>query len=221
MNADSVNDVTIERCKFTDAVQAISNRGGDRWKITHNVINNIRTKRIEIKIPSNTIVAYGGGIGILISDRNGGTANNNVISHNKFSGTLKVANGDPGGYSAYGILLLADFRGEYSGAKDIKENNVTKNKIHLTSDDPDAVDVIALGLTEAENTTGDDIIRDNVIRFNDFRKTATQIVLSPSSLEDTNTIERNLGNKRKKGHHPAKFRIDKKKDKKGKKDKKE
>ena len=210
MNADSVNDVTIEHCEFKDAVQAISNRGGDRWNITHNIIDNIRTKRIEITQLGQTIVGYGGGIGILTSDRSGGTANNNVIAYNKITGTLKVADGDPGGYSGNGILLLADFRNSYDGAEDIKENKVVKNKVHLTSDTPDAVDAVAIALVEADNTTGKNIIHDNVIGFNDFRETATQIFLSPSTLEDTNQISRNLGDNRGKGLHPSKFRIDKK-----------
>jgi hypothetical protein len=214
MNDDSVNDVTVKHCKFTDAVQAISNRGGDGWNITHNTITNIRTRRIEVKYLGKTIVGYGGGIGILISDRNGGTASNNVVSFNKITGTLKVADGDPGGYSGNGILLLADFRGSYSGAKDIEQNNVIKNKVNLTSDNPDAVDVAAFALTESENTTGVNVIHDNVIGYNDFSKTVTQIVLSPTSLEDTNKISRNIGKKREKGHHPSKFRIDKKNKKK-------
>lgn len=97
MNAEAVNDVTVEHCRFTNAIQAISNWRGSGWVIIHNEITDLRTRN-------------GGGIGILVADYSGGVVSDNVVSHNTITGTLHVKPGDGGGYSGTGIVLYADFR---------------------------------------------------------------------------------------------------------------
>lgn len=193
MNGESVDDVTVTQSTFIDTVQAISNWRGDGWEISHNVITDLRTNN-------------GGGIGILIADFQGGIVQNNVVSHNKISGTLHVCECDNGGYNGSGIVLYADFRWERAGTDEIRDNRVVKNKISLTSDTPEVVDVVAIELTEASAPDAlTDFIFDNAIGFNDMRGTALQLALTPASLADNNDISRNLGDNRGHGLHPSIF----------------
>jgi hypothetical protein len=195
MNGDGVGNVTVTQCIFNNAIQAVSNWKGSGWEISHNVINNLRTRN-------------GGGIGILIGDYSGGIVEGNVVSHNKISGTLAVYPGDGGGYAGSGIVLYADFRWGMPGALAIVNNRVTKNKIGLTSDTPDVVDVWAFELTDSRNDINADpypVIFDNAIGFNDFRNTAKQISLTPEEVADENQISRNLGDNRGHGMHPSVF----------------
>ncbi|MHC4088485.1 MAG: right-handed parallel beta-helix repeat-containing protein [Planctomycetota bacterium] len=197
MNGDAVDNVTVENCTFTNAIQAVSNWRGSGWQISHNTITDLRTRN-------------GGGIGILIADFSGGLVADNVVSHNDISGTLHVWENDGGGYNGSGIVLYADFRWGRSGAEQIKDNRVVQNKVSLISDTPGVVDVAAFELTD----TRDDpepilghVIFDNAIGFNDFRgtDTALQIVLTPAILEDYNEISRNKGDNRGRGSHPSLF----------------
>lgn len=185
------SDVTVSHCTFDNPVQAISNWGGSRWNITHNKIIDMRTR-------------CGGGIGILIADYLGREINDNVVAHNKITGTLHVALGDCGGYSGNGIVLYADFRWGSAGASKIARNRVVRNKVALTSDTPDVVDVVAFELTDTREMVG--VIYGNAIGFNDFRGTTNQIVLTPSGLDNpVNNISRNLGENRGHGLHPSLF----------------
>jgi hypothetical protein len=195
MNGAAVDDVTVTHCRFNDTIQAVSNWRGSGWTISHNTITDLRTRN-------------GGGIGILVADFTGGTVSDNVVSHNKISGTLHVWEGDGGGYNGSGIVLYADFRWGRSGATAIAYNRVLKNNVSLVSNNPDVVDVAAFELTDSR---GDPdaipfpVIFDNAIGFNDFRGTALQIALTPEELAYYNDISRNLGDNRGHGLHPSLF----------------
>ncbi len=195
MNGAAVNDVTVSHCTFVNTLQGISNWGGSGWTISHNTITDLRTRN-------------GGGIGILVADRNGGTVSNNVISHNKIAGTLHVDPNDGGGYSGTGIVLYADFRWGMPGAVEISHNRVVQNKVSLTSDTPEVVDVVGIELTDTRDDDElDPVVFDNAVGFNDLRGTVNAIALTPESLADINTISRNLGTDENRGHgqHPSLF----------------
>ncbi len=193
MNGDGVDDVTITQCTFLNAVQAVSNWRGSRWQINHNEIIDLRTR-------------CGGGIGILVADYDGGSVNDNVVSHNKISGTLHVSDGDCGGYSGTGIVLYADFRWGRAGTADLSWNRVVKNKVDLVSDTPSLVDVWAFELSDTRNISlADPVIHDNAIGFNEWRGMNNQIALTPSDLDASNPISRNLGENRGQGLHPGLF----------------
>jgi len=196
MNGESVDDVIVSHNTFINTVQGISNWRGSRWEISHNTIQDLRTRD-------------GGGIGILIADFSAVEkgVNDNVISHNKISGTLHVDPNDGGGYNGTGIVLYADFRWGGAGAKEIAHNRVVHNKISLISDTPDIVDVCAIELTEAEDPEPDVyVIHSNAIGFNDLRGTEIQITLTPVGLDNpVNDISRNLGKNRGHGLHPSAF----------------
>ncbi|MHC4146695.1 MAG: right-handed parallel beta-helix repeat-containing protein [Planctomycetota bacterium] len=199
MNGDAVNNVIVENCTFTNAIQAVSNWRGSGWQISHNEITDLRTRD-------------GGGIGILIADYSGGTVADNVVSHNTISGTLNVMPGDGGEYNGSGIVLYADFRWGRSGAEEIRDNRVVQNKVSMVSDTPAVVDIAAFELTEAIDPLDPPdppleyhVIFDNAIGFNDFRGTTLQIVVTPASLENCNDISRNKGDNRGHGSHPSLF----------------
>jgi len=196
MNGGAVDNVTVTQCIFNNAIQAVSNWRGSGWEISHNVINNLRCRN-------------GGGIGILVADYAGETVMDNVVSHNKISGTLFVPEtGELGGYAGSGIVIYADFRSGRLGASALTGNRVIKNKIGLVSDTPGLVDVVAFELTDTRddvNAVPYPVVSDNAIGFNDFRDSANQIALTPLELELCNDISRNLGDNRGHGMHPSAF----------------
>lgn len=190
-----VNDVTVKHCTLINPLQGISNWGGSRWQISHNNIVDLRT-------------SDGGGIGIFIGDflAVDGGVNDNVVSHNKITGTLHVDPNDGGGYDGAGINLYADFRWGAAGAEEIADNRVVHNKVSLTSDTPTVVDIAAIALEDSRDDADADpypVIFDNVIGFNDLRGTELQIDLLPEGLDEDNIISRNLGDNRGHGIVPA------------------
>jgi len=195
MNGDAINDVSVDHCTFTNTIQAVSNWRGSGWQISHNIINDLRTRN-------------GGGIGILIADYAGGVVEDNVVSHNTITGTLHVLPDDGGGYNGSGIVIYADFRWGSAGALEIKNNRVVKNNVSLTSDTPTVVDVAAFELSDTRDDINADpypVIFGNTIGFNDWRGTVLQEILTPLDLANHNDLSRNLGTNRGHGLHPSIF----------------
>lgn len=174
------DNVTVIHNTMSDSFQGITNWHGSGWTISHNDLVNLWT-------------ICGGGIGILVGGFDGtATVSDNVISHNRIRGTLRVSPGDCGGYDGTGIVMFADFRaGPTFGAVAIKDNRVVENKVSLSSDTPGTVDVVAIELTDTRDVLG--VIFDNAVGFNDLQKTVMQIALTPTTLDTVNDISRNHG----------------------------
>lgn len=187
------NDVTVTQNTILNTTQGITNRGGNRWDISHNTFVDLRT-------------SCGGGIAIILADHLGRDVQDNLVAHNKISGTLHVEPGDCGGYQGTGIALYADFRDGSLGANSIAYNRVIKNSVSLVSDTPAVVDVVAFELTDTRDDPTPPVVFDNAIGFNDFRGTTQQVVLTPATLDAINTISRNLGENRGHGVHPKVFK---------------
>ena len=194
---EKVDNVTVTQNTLISPVQGISNWLGSGWEITQNEIVDLRTR-------------CGGGIAILVGDYNGGIVVDNVVSHNRISGTVRVSPTDCGGYNATGIVVYADYRWGRLGSTHLAYNRLVKNHISLTSDTPSVVDVVGIELTEAGDPDPlTHVIHDNAVGFNDLRGTALQFVLTPSDLDNpTNDISRNLGENRGHGLHPSTFGPD-------------
>lgn len=191
-----VDDVTIAHNMLVDPVQGITNWLGSRWTITQNVVVDLRTR-------------CGGGIAILVGDYNGGVVRDNVVSHNRISGTIHVSATDCGGYSATGIVMYADFRWGRTGSLSLTNNLIVNNTVSLVSDTPAVVDVVAIELSEASDPDPvTHVIHDNGIGFNDLRGTQLQLALTPVDLDTVNDISRNLGDNRGHGLHPSAFHED-------------
>jgi len=193
INGGAVNNVTVSHNRFLNANQAVTNWGGSGWDILHNEIVDLQTD-------------CGGGIGVLIGDYNANPSGvlDNLVAHNRISGTLYVAPGDCGGYAGAGIVIYADFRWGAPGAVALAYNRVTKNRVAIVSDNPGLVDINAFEMTDTRHEPG--VIYENAIGFNDFRGTASQIDLSPPELAGVNLLSRNLGTNRGHGLHPSVFR---------------
>ena len=194
MNRAAVNGVTITHNTLLNSIQGISNWRGSGWTISQNEIVDLRTR-------------CGGGIGILVGDHAGGTVADNLVSHNKLSGTVHVSDADCGGYDGSGIVLFADFRWGRLGAAELRNNRVVNNKVSMVSDTPTVVGVVAFELTDTREDANEacDAIFDNAVGFNDWRGTETQLAFSPEELEACNAISRNLGDNRGHGLHPSAF----------------
>lgn len=188
MNGAAVNYVEVNHNTFLNTIQAVSNWGGEGWNIHHNEILDLRTRN-------------GGGIGILIADYTGTQANWNNVASNKISGVLHVYSGDGGGYAGSGIVLYSDHRWTRLGG-DIRGNVVERNFVAMYSDNPVVVDINAFELTQTSSDLVCDEIINNVIRFNDFRGTANQILISPPGLESCNYFIKNFGENRGHDLHP-------------------
>jgi hypothetical protein len=188
MNGAAVNYVEVNHNTFLNAIQAVSNWGGEGWNIHHNEIVDLRTRN-------------GGGIGILVADYTGNEANWNNVANNKISGVLHVHPSDGGGYAGSGIVLYSDHRWNRLGG-DIQGNVVERNSVSMYSDNPAVVDINAFELTQMGSDLECEEIINNVIRFNDFRGTANQILVSPPGLETCNYFIKNFGENRGHGLHP-------------------
>lgn len=194
------DEVTVEHCTIINSLQGVSNWHGTRWAISYNDILDLHTN-------------CGGGIGILVASRNGTVSNDNVISHNKITGTLHVTEGDCGTYNGCGIAVCADFRYSYTGAVAITGNRLVNNKISLVSDNPGppgadpippgCVPVTAIELSElvdeGEPWPDPHVVFGNLVSFNDLRGTLDKIKLSPEDLGALNDISGNLGEDKGKG----------------------
>ncbi|MBZ9577605.1 hypothetical protein KJA13_01020 [Patescibacteria group bacterium] len=204
------DDVTVDHCTMSSAVQAITNWNGSRWDISHNVINGLRT-------------SSGGGLGIFIGTRDfeGATANNNLVAHNKVTGQVVVPPDEiyrysqlppypEAGYTVAGICLMSDRRsGRPAGP--IIGNSILKNKVAISSNNPrnhpaEGIALSDLGLDQDPPVAD---ITNNKVGFNDVRGViGTAISLYPDDRvveEGNNTISRNLGddaNNRGHGVHP-------------------
>lgn len=198
MNGGAVDDVTVEHCTFISPVQGVSNWEGDGWNISHNVINGLRT-------------ADGGGIGILIGCYWYGTANDNLVAHNKIMGQITVPEGDCGDYSGPGICLMSDRRWGFPGGT-LSENRILHNKVALSSTapglGPGLVEAVGIELTDMGLDLDPPVtdLTDNKVGFNDVRGVVgTQIALNPLEVAEHNKISRNLSDdtpNRGHGLHP-------------------
>jgi len=193
INGDGVDGVTVDHNIFNNAVQAVSDWRGSDWVIDHNDIIDLRTR-------------CGGGIGILVGDFSGQTVQNTLVQYNRIMGTIHVSVGDCGGYNGSGIVLYADFRWGGLGSSAISGNRILHNDVSITSDTPLVVDAVAFELTDTrDDELATPVIFDNAIGFNDFRGSTNQIALTPSNLDEANTLSRNLGTNRGHGLPPAVF----------------
>ncbi|MHC4463227.1 MAG: right-handed parallel beta-helix repeat-containing protein [Planctomycetota bacterium] len=198
MNGAAVDDVTVDHCTFTSPIQGVSNWEGSGWNISHNVINGLRTRS-------------GGGIGIFIGCWSGAIAENNLVAHNKITGTVVVPDNDCGGYSTPGIAMMSDRRWNRLGGT-ISGNRVIKNKVSLSitvPEGPNPMEAVGIELTDMGLELLVDPVADlteNKVGFNDVRGViGVPIALNPAEVAMNNAISRNLGddtNNRGHGLHP-------------------
>ena len=191
------NNVTVSRNLFLNPLQGVTNRGGSGWEISDNTFRDLRTND-------------GGGIAVIVGAHRGRNVQHNVVTRNEISGTVHVAATAIGGYSVSGIALFADFRYSQTGASSIAFNRVGRETPSPWCSATTAQTcrrtakrhsrgvgfrwLSGRRQRELTDTSGrNDVIHDNLVRFNDFRSTARQMAFSPTALDGQNSIGQNLG----------------------------
>jgi len=182
------NDVRVESNRFIGTVQAITNTGGDRWRIKRN--------RIEQLTLFDCTVRCSGGDGIIIALAIGGLAapggasaainrpEDNLIAGNIIEGTL------PDGFSAFsmaGVLLLSADR-----------TTVRSNRLRLR-DNPTA-SATGQGILVSNTCCGLGVgflpgSRFTTIKYNDARQSEVGIVVEGTGGANTEGLylRRNRG----------------------------
>jgi len=182
------NDVQVERNRFIGTVQAITNTGGDRWRIKRN--------RIQQLTLFDCTVRCSGGDGIVVALAIGGLAapggasaalnrpEDNIITGNEVEGAL------PDGFSTFsmaGVLLLAADR-----------TTVRSNRLRLP-DNPTA-NATGQGILVTNTCCGLGVgflpgSRFTTIKFNDTRRSEVGIVVEGTGGTNTEGLylRRNRG----------------------------
>jgi hypothetical protein len=193
------DNVTVEYNVMVDSLQAITNWHGSGWTISHNKIEGLWG-------------LCGGGIGIFVGSVLGGEANDNFIAHNTID-AYDVMEYLPCGYYTFaGINLYSDTRWGAPGGP-VMGNRILHNRSRVTGTmyDPDEgiVKPAASGfeITDGGLLTvppGSPDVINNIIAFNDFRRSTWEMSLLPEpDVAENNTLERNLGTSRGQGETPA------------------
>jgi hypothetical protein len=172
------SDIVVQKNRFNGTVQAITNTGGDRWRIEHNRIRHLTVLDCTGRCT--------GGDGIVISLARGNIGapggneaavnrpEDNLISHNRIEGIA------PDGFSVFslaGILLLS-----------ADHTTVLSNTLAL-SDNPLA-DAVGQGILVSNTCCGLSTAflpgsRFTRLAFNDGRKSEVGIVVEGSSGANT------------------------------------
>lgn len=172
------NDVRVERNRFVGTVQAITNTGGDRWRIKHNRIRQLTL--------FDCTVRCSGGDGIIIALAIGGLAapggaaaainrpEDNIIVGNSIEGTPPDAFGT---FSMAGVLLLS-----------ADHTTVLSNRLRLR-DNPTATakgqGILVSNTCCGLGTTFLPGSRFTTIAFNDARRSEVGIVVEGTGGANT------------------------------------
>jgi hypothetical protein len=172
------NDVVVSRNRFLGTVQAITNTAGDRWRISHNRIQNLTLfdcsnlctggDGIVIGLSSGALAAPGGSAAAL------NRPEDNLVLRNRISGSA------PDGFNVFslaGVLLLA-----------ADHTTVLSNRLEL-ADNPLA-DAVGQGILVTNTCCGlaNGFLpgsRNTTLAFNDGRRSEKAIVVEGSGGTNT------------------------------------
>ena len=167
--ATFANDVRVEHNRVLGTVQGITNTGGDRWVIAHNVIDGLG-------VFDCTGALCGGGDGIVIQISTAAPDNRpsrNVVAGNVVSGTI------PDGFAAFSIV------GVFVLAAD--GTVVTRNRLSIT-DNPNA-EATGEGVLVDNSCCGQPGLtpgaRNTVVTFNDGRASEIGVEIGGTGGENT------------------------------------
>jgi len=172
------NDVVVRRNRFEGTVQAITNTGGDRWRIEHNRIRHLTLldctahcsggDGIVIALARGSIAAPGGNEAAI------NRPEDNLILHNRIQGSA------PDGFGVFslaGVLLLS-----------ADHTTVLSNRLELV-DNPRA-DAVGQGILVSNTCCGLATAflpgsRFTRVVFNDARKSEVGVVVEGSGGANT------------------------------------
>ncbi len=167
-----VDDVRVEHNTFLGTIQAISNWGGDNWVIRHNRIEGLTANEAN------------GGVGILVSARNGGgqtfRPKGTSVSHNHVEGEVPATRLAAGAWFAGVRVASAD------------ETEVTHNVVRLEAPEGQTVPNTGVGVL-VTNGVGDGS-RSSTVMLNVGQKSEYVVVVTgPKGSNQPSFVRQNVG----------------------------
>jgi hypothetical protein len=163
------NDVRVERNRVLGTVQGITNTGGDRWVIVHNVID-------DLGVFDCTGALCGGGDGIVIQISTAAPAfrpERNLVAGNVVNGAI------PDGFGVFSMVGVFVFAADGTV--------VTRNRLSIP-DNPNA-DAIGQGVLVDNSCCGQPAVtpgaRNTVVTFNDGRGSQIGVEIDGTGGENT------------------------------------
>jgi nitrous oxidase accessory protein NosD len=167
--ATFANDVRVERNRVLGTVQGITNTGGDRWVIAHNVID-------DLGVFDCTGALCGGGDGIVIQISTAAPDNRpsrNLVAGNVVNGAI------PDGFGVFSMVGVFVFAADGTV--------VTRNRLSIP-DNPNA-DAIGQGVLVDNSCCGQPAVtpgaRNTVVTFNDGRGSQIGVEIDGTGGENT------------------------------------
>jgi nitrous oxidase accessory protein NosD len=177
--ATFANDVRVERNRVLGTIQGITNTGGDRWVIVHNLID-------DLAVFDCTGALCGGGSGIVIQISTAAPDNRpqrNVVAGNVVSGAI------PDGFGVFSMVGVFVFAADGTV--------VTHNRLSIP-DNPTAAS-IGQGVLVDNSCCGQPAVtpgaRNTVVTFNDGRASEIAVEIDGTAGENTSglVLHGNLG----------------------------
>jgi len=171
-------DIEISHNHFEGTAQAITNTGGDRWRIEHNQIRNLTVldctgpctggDGIVIQLARDEVAAPGGDAAPI------NRPEDNLILDNTIEGS------PPDGFADFSMVGILVFAADHT--------TVLQNKLRLR-DNPDAA-AVGQGVLLTNTCCGTGIsyvpgTRNTIVAFNDGRKSEVAIVVEGSGGANT------------------------------------
>ena len=163
------NDVRVERNRILGTVQGITNTGGDRWVIVHNVID-------DLTVFDCTGALCGGGDGIVIqlaTSAPDSRPSRNFVAGNVVNGAI------PDGFGVFSMVGVFVFAADGTV--------VTRNRLSIP-DNPNA-EAIGQGVLVDNSCCGQPAVtpgaRNTVVTFNDGRDSEIGVEIDGTGGENT------------------------------------
>jgi len=168
-----VDYVTVEYNTIYDCGQCITNRDGDYWKITQNIITGYST-------------AIGKVSGVFLGSSIAGySSKGNYVAHNQIY--AEVPEGSL--YSSSGIVMTA----LGLSASEVSYNKIMYNKILILGPSSCSIYLAVEGLDDPPTTEqisgAKSVFHDNIISYNELWGSENTIKLKPQQLDEVNNFK--------------------------------
>jgi nitrous oxidase accessory protein NosD len=170
------SDVRVERNRVVGTIQGITNNGGDRWVIAHNVID-------DLTLFDCSAALCGGGVGIVVQVAGESRPEGNLVFGNVVRGEI------PDGFGVFSMVGVFVFAAD---------GTVVANNRLSIPDNPSA-EAVGQGVLVANGCCGQPAItpgaRNTVVVFNDARRSEIGVEIDGSAGENTAglVVRGNLG----------------------------
>jgi hypothetical protein len=170
------NDVRVERNRVVGTIQGITNNGGDRWVVAHNVID-------DLTLFDCSGALCGGGVGIVVQVAGDDRPEGNLVFGNVVRGEI------PDGFGVFSMVGVFVFAAD---------GTVVANNRLTIPDNPSAA-AIGQGVLVANVCCGQPALtpgaRNTIVVFNDARHSEIGVEIDGRGGENTAglVVRGNLG----------------------------